>query len=650
MSNTNYKVTTDEVDYLSDDEEEDELKKEFARLKLKLKLLNDKKKRKKKMSKSKLLKNFIKSGEPHAGVSWNNMFKTSQPVRYYLNVECTQFTIGKTGKTLDRVGISNAAKLHQAYSFVNEEKVISIIISSCNLAETAQWKVRTNGKFGKSLNICTISSKTRTTNKGSGNKIGDFIAGLVNTDNKNLPDILLMCAHSKRVKDDLLILLRSQKRIISTSGKQFKFNLFFDEADKNIGLITDSLKKIRSDVDIDTGKNMDSYLNEVHFITATPTTPFWNALRKISIKELSNFDIEFGNEISDEQRKKARDKYQSILTQPFIDFQGPGDSLENIKMIMNSNHVPSIGCNTQNIIFAPAENKVITHNAVKDYFLEKGYHVFIHNGRHKGVYDPSRRFMSIEELNLQYNLDTEKSEVRDTLRMWKIKNPSASLAVTGWYTITRGLTFNTDGFNFTHMIFGWCHAKKLAEFVQLLGRCCGHSDYCKPIKIIGPIGAFKNAQLFVSELLDLKESNVTEYSEKDFKKNKANEGIIFEEYLTWQEARSRIKKIHPRCNPFNIGRKNELLPQPDNDGFYMHTIRNNRAIMTIDYIINNRSWGINKNNKYRIHVGYGDIKNKETCKWIVCYRKEDSKEVNPKEDKCSPKTKSVLDAFNIRNV
>ena len=48
MSNTNYKVTTDEVDYLSDDEEEDELKKEFARLKLKLKLLNDKKKERRK--------------------------------------------------------------------------------------------------------------------------------------------------------------------------------------------------------------------------------------------------------------------------------------------------------------------------------------------------------------------------------------------------------------------------------------------------------------------------------------------------------------------------------------------------------------------------------------------------------------------------
>ena len=592
----------------------------------------------KKLSRVKAKKNFILSGHPHARTVWENRFRSKTVTKYYLNVECTQFTIGKTGKALTRVGLSNAAKLHEAYTN-DDDKVISIIISSCSLAETAQWKVRTNKKFGKELNICTLSSKTRTTKNGSGDKIGDFLSGLSHADDKDLPDILLMCAHSKRVKDDLLVLLKSQKRITGTNGRKFKFNLFFDEADKNIGLITDSLKKIRTLVDIDTGHTMDTYLNEVHFITATPTTPFWGALRKIGIHSLANFDIEFGKDITEKQRKGARDQYQSILTQPHIDFQGPATAFENIKMVMESDYIPAIGKNTQNIIFAPAENVVTSHKAVKNYFLENGYHVFIHNGKEKGIYDPSGRFKSLVQLNIEYKLDPKITEVRDTLRHWQINNKGSSLAITGWYTITRGLTFNTNGFNFTHMIFCWNHAKKLSEFVQLLGRCCGHSDYCDHIKLIGPKQAFENAQFFVKNLLDLKEENVEQYDEKSFKKNKANEAILYEIFNNWLDARKRVIEIHPRCNPFKFGRKNESLPTVNNEGFYTNTLRDKKqSIMEVTHIINNRSWGINKNSKYRIHSGYTDISNKKTCQWIICYRKEDCKQ--------EQKTNSVIDAFN----
>ena len=606
--------------------------------------LNKKKQKKirkieKKLSRAKAKKNFMLSGHPHARTVYENRFRSKTLTKYYLNVECTQFTIGKTGKALTRVGLSNAAKLHQAYSN-DDDKVISIIISSCSLAETAQWKVRTNKEFGKELNICTLSSKTRTTKNGSGDKIGDFLSGLSHADDKDLPDILLMCAHSKRVKDDLLVLLKSQKRITGTNGRKFKFNLFFDEADKNIGLITDSLKKIRTLIDVDTGHTMDTYLNEVHFITATPSPPFWGALRKIGIHKLANFDIEFGKEITTEQRKRARKQYQSILTQPHIDFQGPASALDNIKMVMESDIIPPIGKNIQNIIFAPAENRIQTHNDVKEFYLENGYHVFIHNGPEKGIYDPSMRFKSLEQLNIEYNLDPNITEVRDTLRFWQEENTSASLAITGWYTITRGLTFNTNGFNFTHMIFSWCHAKKLAEFVQLLGRCCGHADYCDPIKLIGPKQAFESAQFFVKNLLDLKEENVEQYDEKSFKKNKANEAITYEIFNNWQDARKRVTSIHPRCNPFNIGRKNESLPTLNNEGFYTNTLRDiKQGIMEVTHIINNRAWGINKNNKYRIHPGYTDITNKNTCKWIVCYRKEEE----PIQEE---KTSSVMDAFN----
>lgn len=599
---------------------------------LKKKAIKKMKKLRRKMKKRK----FMMAGDPHAKKTWNRRFKDHTPTKYYLNVECTQFTIGKTGKTLDRVSLSNAVKIHKQYAH-NEEKVISIIISSCNLAETAQWKVRTNNKFGNVLNVCTLSSKTKTTKTGNGNKIGDFIAGLVNTDDKNLPDILLMCAHSKRVKEDLLMLLKSQKRIISTSGKLFKFNLFFDEADRHINLITESLKKIRSEVDEDTGHKMDTYLNEVHFITATPMDDFWNALKKIGIYDLDNFDIVFGKKYTPEERERALKQYQSILTQPFIDFQGRAvNAMETIKIVMESDNIPSIE-NSQNIIFAPAENNLVSHNQIKDYFIENGYYVLMHNGKYKGIYDPAGNFKSLEEYNIEYELQGEKYEIRDTLRKWQVEHPNASMAITGWFTITRGLTFNTNGFNFTHMIFCWCHARNFKEFVQVLGRCCGHKDYCGDIKIIGPKDMFEKAQNFVKNLLELKAADVEKYNEKQFKKNKANESILYESFNNWQDARKKIISIHPRCNPYNIGRTNESRPTTDCKGYYCNNIRSKTEIMSVNYILNNRCWGINKNNKYRIHVGYKDITDKDTCQWILCYRKEDIVE----EEKVS-----VLDAFN----
>lgn len=629
----------DIIEYVMDEKECTE---EEAINILRKRALKKLKKKHTKMKRSKAMKNFIMSGHPHARTMWNRRFRQDIPTKYYLNVECTQFTIGKTGKTLDRVSLSNAAKIHKQYSD-SEEKVISIIITSCNLAETAQWRVRTKNKFGNVLNICTLSSKTKATKTGSGNKIGDFIAGLVNTDNKNLPDILLMCAHSKRVKEDLITLLKSQKRIVSTSGKQFKFNLFFDEADRNIKLITESLKKIRNEVDQDTGYKMDTYLNEVHFITATPVDEFWSALKKIGINDLDNFDIEFGKKYTPEEREKALNQYQSILTQTFIDFQGRAvNAFDTIKMVMESDNIPSINENKQNIIFAPGDNTLVSHHAIKDYFIENGYYVLMHNGKHKGIYDPAGNFKSLDEYNIDYGLVGEKYEIRDTLRKWQLEHPNASLGVTGWFTITRGLTFNTNGFNFTHMIFCWNHSKNFKEFVQVLGRCCGHKDYCDNIEIIGPKDMFEKAQDFVKNLLELKAADVDKYNEKQFKKNKANEGILYESFDNWQDARRKVISIHPRCNPYNIGRTNESVPKTDDKGFYHNNIRSKTEIMKVDYILSNRCWGINKNNKYRIHVGYTDVNNKNTCQWIVCYGKEYIK----KEEVVEEKKISILEAFN----
>ena len=112
------------------------------------------------------------------------------PTRYVLNVEATQFTLGKTKKTLDNVA-QQATKLHLLHKDGNQsataDHVISILITSCNLAETDQLFVRCKGRFGNKLNICTISSKEKNSKNGSGRSIDHFYHYIIYRKTKKLP-------------------------------------------------------------------------------------------------------------------------------------------------------------------------------------------------------------------------------------------------------------------------------------------------------------------------------------------------------------------------------------------------------------------------------------------------------------------------------
>jgi hypothetical protein len=193
------------------------------------------------------------------------------------------------------------------------------------------------------------------------------------------------------------------------------------------------------------------------------------------------------------------------------------------------------------------------------------------------------------------------------------------------------------------MIFSWCHAKKLNEFVQLLGRCCGNKKYCGNIQIIGPKEAFEKAQEFVKGILSIKEENVSKFDRKSFEINKKLEETHFEVCVDKFKARDFVREhLGPRTNPFRYGCKNENIPQPDSDGFYQHTLRKENGILSKKFVLANRGWGLNiKTSKYRIHPCYEDVTDANTCKWIVCIKKENLKKP---EDKPEKKV-SVMDAF-----
>ena len=601
-----------------------------------------------------MYKAFV-AANPAMFVDFIRSFEKDHITEYVLNFECTQFPLGKTKKTL--TFIANAYKIHRlnTNNTVAGENVISIIISSNNLAETAQWSVRAEKELtsllgGKDVSIRTISSKTMNDGMGSGKNMDAFVSALTRLPEKDLPDVLLMCCHEKRVDRDFIELLEAAKNTLRMDyGKRFKFNLFIDEADKNISLVGKVLKKIKRN-------KLEERLNQVHFITATPDLAFWNTLKKCGIKRLTNFDfLERAPTISDEERAFAKECYQSILTQTFngVDYLATDDPLDYIKYVMTETEL--IDEYNPTVLFVPGAREKVTHNAIRDHFLDKGYWVFYHNGDFKGFIRPDGLKLPVADLmnNSKWlPQNGEKYELRDLLVAWRKNYPTASLAITGKTTISRGITFNSkdkagNSFNFTHMIFSSCHTKNLAEFVQLLGRACGHKKYCDTIQIIGYTAAFNNARAFVNHILELKDENVKELTKDNMlvdsvkksiqiwpdlklKSNKKKHDsprigepkiLIKNTPATKEEVMELLNKIYPKSRP-------KFNQKINADGKYECTIRGVTKVYTYNEIYKNRGAGLNTNSKYRIYVGYTND-GEET--WCVTYDKSQF-DINTSDD------------------
>lgn len=546
-----------------------------------------------------------------------------------LNFECTQYTIGKTSKVINC--IANVLKSNDN----NDKHEINIVSVNNNLEETKQWMTRTKKELkeivNRNVSIQTISSKTSKNNCGSGKSVSDFITSLIKQKSL-LPEVLIMCSNKKRVYDDLMEILDAATRI----KYNLTFNLFIDEADRSINLIVKSLENIKKE-------NLEKQINYVHFITATPGKDFWEKLKKYcGIKKLIDFDkFNLAPKISDEERKNATKLYQSVLTQTFIGVDEPTTKspLDNIKYIMDkTNHVDESKPVT---IFVPGATKKDSHNEIKEYFIQKKYWVLFHNGDFKGFINPDREKFSFEKLYNDWLPENKGNnyELRDLLVVFRKKYPNVNIAITGKNTITRGITFNSkdeqgNSFNFTHMIYSSCHYNKMDDFVQLLGRSCGHKNYCDNITIIGNTDAFNKAKKYVENILKLKNSNIEVLTKDNMlenhnKNNNRDNVVIWPDLYkevdryhnnpaTKEEVLEHIKKIFPTAKP-------RLKNERNNDGKYECTIRDKKKVYTYkELYYEERTAGLSSysgsgicKSRYRINVCYTDD-DKET--WCVRYR------------------------------
>ena len=379
-----------------------------------------------------------------------------------------QFTKGKTADTLFDI-----SKRYLLNVSEKEEHLIDIIVTNKSLAETQQWKLRTMNTFQsyENINIHILASRN-SDYKSMSDYITDItIKSLSNK--RDLPNILIICYHEKRVDKDLNKLFRA------CSGKlndiSFKFHISFDEVDANIGVTKKFIQQIRPFID-------SGVISGILFITATPDVKFWKMLNENEISSLLNINHTNVRDFNEDLKNYRTFDDHEICIHDF-DTINPLDYIKDV--FDNTTYICNDG---QNIIFAPAheytkKEGVGSHAEVVAYFHSKNYCVLLMNGCFRGFKYPDGTDVTIDKFNEEYGI---RGELRESLCKWKDVNPLINLAITGNNLIQRGLTLNTFGFNFTHSIFSEYHLVSVSKLIQQVGRNLGGIAYVGIIKIICP--------------------------------------------------------------------------------------------------------------------------------------------------------------------
>jgi hypothetical protein len=385
---------------------------------------------------------------------------------FKLRTKPTQFTKGKTEDTL--------CDLTQRYLLNvndNDYHLLDIIVTNKSLPETEQWKIRTDNTFKnfKNITIDILSSKSN-----DYNTISSYIQNILSCKTKeDLPNILIICYHAKRVCDDLITMFNifGGTNYIQPNNK-IKFHISFDEPDANLGVTKKFIKKIKGFLDT-------SLITGILFITATPINEFWKMLNDSGIKTLLNMN--FNNT---ENFDEDLNNYRSFKEHNIIEHNN--DTANPLYYIIDVFSNKLINENERKIIFTPAHlytdtDGVGSHMEVISYFNDKNYCVFVMNGKFKGFIYPDKSKVELTQFNIENNIN---GELRESLTKWNELNPTINIAITGYWVIERGITFNTTGFNFTDMILSNYHLSSMGKLIQLAGRGSGGKTYVNKMNVI----------------------------------------------------------------------------------------------------------------------------------------------------------------------
>lgn len=438
-----------------------------------------------------------------------------------LTHELTQFTHGKTEQTLNQICERYLVNITEN---INKYHIIQIIITNKSLLETKQWKVRTQKEVEKRMKTSETNKYETITidilssdSESHYHNVDKYIANIMKVNDTNdLPNVLIVCFHKKRIEDIDQLLNTFSGRTHMIKDIKVKFHLSFDEPDANLGLCSDFLK---------TYKKYKHILCGIEFITATPYDKFWNMLKTHGIFTLFNHDKDNLNEKKYEEYLENYRQIKDHIHIPF-DYQ-TYNPLEYIEEVFSKRLIQT---DKRNIIFSPAhiytnQKGVGSHQEVVEFYNRIGYTVFLSNGGFKGFIEPTGKQISIKDFIKMYDKDKDgkdtecdlsKGELRDILRKWASMNPKQNLAITGYFTIERGITFQTDGFQFTHSIISDYHKKTLNKLLQLIGRLTGNNKYVGESVLICPQDIIDIVLTLVNKTIELRKENPENYNSTDF--------------------------------------------------------------------------------------------------------------------------------------
>jgi hypothetical protein len=440
---------------------------------------------------------------------------------FKLRTKPTQFVKGKTEETLcdimkrleenklinDNYNDNYNDNGNDNYTEISEH-LIDIIVTNNSLLETEMWKYRTVNKFNKEedIQIHILSSKSR-----DFTNIDTYINKIQQTtDKNNLPNVLIVCYHTKRVCSDIVTLCNTfgglHKMILPNIEKKYiiKFHISFDEPDANIGVTEKFISKINPFI-----KN--GTIIGVLFITATPVDVFWNMLNKSGIKQLLNMNKDTTCHFDDDLKNYVSFKDHNVV-------EHNNYTNNPLGYIMDLFCKKKIDETSRKIIFVPGhlytEKKGVgSHNEIEQFFICKEYVVLKINGTWKGFVYPDGTRESLEYYNDKHNI---KGELRETLKHWSDNNKLVNLAITGYWVIERGITFNTINFNFTDMILSNYHLKALAKLIQLVGRGTGGIEYVDVMNVFCTTDIKNSIESFNEKLNKICSLNPELFNRTDF--------------------------------------------------------------------------------------------------------------------------------------
>ena len=297
-----------------------------------------------------------------------------------------------------------------------------------------------------------------------------------------MPNILIVCYHAKRVCDDLIKMFNifAGKNYIN-QDKKIKFHISFDEPDANLGVTKKFIGEIKEFIDFKEIKDVidKSLITGILFITATPIEKFWKMLNDSGIKRLLNMNFNNTQNFDEELNNYRAFKEHNII-------EHNNETTNPLDYIIDLFSNKLINENERKILFTPAHlytdtEGVGSHMEVVSYFNDKNYCVFVMNGKFQGFIYPDRSKIELKKFNIQNKID---GELRESLMKWNELNSTTNLAITGYWVIERGITFNTTGFNFTDMILSNYHLSSMGKLIQLAGRGSGGKRYVNIMNVI----------------------------------------------------------------------------------------------------------------------------------------------------------------------